>query len=81
MIELLQLGTGHGWESLRSAVEQALTLGCHDVSAILHLRLAGHLDQFAVAAVDIGDLARYERTMPVMNSYDQLLSHSAEVTA
>jgi len=81
MIELLQLGTGHGWEPLRSAVEQALTLGCHDVAAIRHLMLAGHLDRPTVMSVDIGPLARYERPMPVMTSYDQLLSHSAEVTA
>lgn len=83
MIELLQLGSGEGWSQLRCAVEQALTLGCHDVAAIRHLMLAGDLDRPRVAAVDIGALARYERPMPVMNSYDQLLRHAAaaEVTA
>jgi transposase len=81
MIELLQLGTGNGWGPLHSAIEQALALGCHDVAAIRHLMLAGRLDRPAVAAVDIGSLARYERPMPVMNSYDQLLSHATEVTA
>jgi len=81
MIELLQLGTGDSWGRLRSAVEQALALGCHDVAAIHHLMLADHLDRPAVAVVDIGSLARYERPMPVMNSYDQLLSHAVEVTA
>ena len=81
MIELLQLGTGDGWGPLRSAVEQALALGCHDIAAIRHLMLAGHLDRPTVAAVDIGSLARYEPPMPVMNSYDQLLNHAVEVTA
>ena len=83
MIELLQLGSGEGWTRLRCAVEQALTLGCHDVAAIHHLMVAGDLDRPRVAAVDIGALARYERPMPVMNSYDQLLGHAAaaEVTA
>ena len=83
MIELLQLGTGDGWSRLRSAVEQALTLGCHDVAAIRHLMLAEHFDRPLVAAIDIGALARYERPMPVMSGYDQLLSHTevAEVPA
>jgi transposase len=74
LIELLQLGTGEGWPRLRAAVEQALALGCHDVAAIRHLMVAGHLDRPAVAAIDIGSLVRYERPMPVMSSYDQLLS-------
>ena len=83
MIELLQLGTGDGWSRLRSAVEQALTLGCHDVAAIRHLMLAEHFDRPLVAAIDIGALACYERPMPVMSGYDQLLSHTelAEVPA
>jgi len=83
MIELLQLGSGEGWTPLRCAVEQALTLGCHDVAAIRHLMVAGDLDRPRIAAVDIGALARYERPMPVMNSYDQLLGHApaTEVTA
>jgi hypothetical protein len=81
MIELLQLGSGEGWTLLHGAVEQALTLGCHDVAAIRHLMVAGDLDRPRAAAVDIGALARYERPMPVMNSYDQLLNRSVEATA
>lgn len=81
MIELLRLGAGQGWLHLRAAVEQALSLGCHDVAAIRHLMLADHLDRPTIIAIDIGSLARYERPMPVMNSYDQLLSDAAEVTA
>jgi transposase len=78
LIELLQLGSGEGWSRLRAAVEQALSLGCHDVAAIRHLLLAGHLDRPTVAAIDSGTLARYERPLPVMNSYDQLLHHAVE---
>ena len=81
MIELLQLGSGEGWSRLRAAVEQALSLGCHDVAAIRHLMLAGHLDRPTVVPIDIGSLARYERPMPVMHSYDQLLGQAVEVTA
>jgi hypothetical protein len=81
MIELLQLGSGEGWSRLRAAVEQALSLGCHDVAAIRHRMIAEQFDRPAVTPIDIGSLACYERPMPVMNSYDQLLSHAVEVTA
>lgn len=74
MIELLQLGAGDAWGRLRVAVDQALLLGCHDVAAIRHLMLAGQLDRPIVEAIDLGHLARYERPMPVMSGYDQLLS-------
>jgi len=43
--------------------------------------LASHLDRPTVVPIDIGSLARYERPMPVMHSYDQLLSQAVEVTA
>jgi transposase len=74
MIELLQLGSGDAWSQLRAAVDQALLLGCHDVAAIRHLMLHGQSDRPTVEAIDIGHLARYERPMPVMSGYDQLLS-------
>jgi transposase len=74
MIELLQLGAGDAWSRLRAAVDQALLLGCHDVAAIRHLMLAGQFDRPTVEAIDLGHLARYERPMPVMSGYDQLLS-------
>jgi hypothetical protein len=74
MIELLSHGSREGWDRLRSAVEQALSLGCQDVAAIRHLLVAGRLTKPAVAAIEIGVLARYERPQPVMNNYDQLLA-------
>src|SRR5664279_6322552 len=60
MIELLSLGTSEGWDRLRAAVEQSLSLGCQDVAAIRHLLVAGRLTKNAVAPIDIGVLARYE---------------------
>jgi transposase len=73
MIELLSLGTSEGWDHLRAAVEQALALGCQDVAAIRHLLVAGRLAKPAVADIEVGVLARYERPQPVLSSYDQLL--------
>lgn len=81
MIELLQLGSGGAWPRLRAAVEQALSLGCHDVAAVRYLMQAEHQDHSAVESVDVGPLARYERPMPVMSNYDQLLSHTAGAAA
>jgi hypothetical protein len=73
MIDLLALVTAEGWDRLRAAVEQALSLGCHDVAAIQHLLLAGRLVKPSVAPIEVGLLARYERPQPVLSGYDQLL--------
>jgi hypothetical protein len=81
MIELLELGAGHGWDRLRIAVEQTLSMGCHDAAAIRHLLTAEQLNRPVIAAIEIGDLARYERPLPVMTGYDQLLSNAMEVHA
>jgi hypothetical protein len=69
MIELLELGAGHGWDRLRVAVEQTLSTGCRDDAAIRHLLTAEQLNRPAIPAIEIGDLARYERRLPVMNGY------------
>ncbi len=81
MIELLELGAGHGWDRLRVAVEQTLSMGCHDGAAIRHLLTAEQFNRPVIAAIEIGDLARYERPLPVMTGYDQLLSNAMEVHA
>jgi hypothetical protein len=57
--ELLQLGAAENWSRLHAAVEQALSLGCHDVAPIRHLMQSSHLDRPAVVPIDIGSLARY----------------------
>ena len=77
MIELLSLGAAEGWDRLRTAVEEALSLGCHDVAAIRHLLVAGRLRRPAIAAIEVGALARYERPQPVLSGYDQLLREGA----
>jgi hypothetical protein len=66
---------------LRIAVEQTLSMGCHDAAAIRHLLTAEQMNRPLIAAVAIGDLARYERPLPVMTNYDQLLSNTVEVHA
>jgi hypothetical protein len=73
MIELLRLGPQHGWEALRKGIEQALALGCTDAAAVRHLLVAGTLTHGERALPEIGLLQRYERPLPALNDYDQLL--------
>jgi hypothetical protein len=73
MIELLSLGASKGWDQLRGAVDQALSLGCQDVAAIRHLMITVQLNRPAAEAIEVGLLARYERPLPVMSGYDLLL--------
>jgi hypothetical protein len=73
MIELLQQGSKQGWERLRQAVEQALELGCTDAAAVRHLLVFGELGHAPVEGIALDGLERYERPLPVIDEYDQLL--------
>jgi hypothetical protein len=73
MIDLLKLTRQHGHNRLREAIETALATGCTDAAAVEHLFHARDLSRVPCAAIDIGSLERYQRPLPVMNEYDQLL--------
>jgi transposase len=74
MIELLQLGSRHGYDRLRTAIESALQLGCRDAAAVRHLMVSDELvHQRPVLLLDIGALTRYERPLPHVHAYDDLL--------
>jgi len=73
MIELLKLAKEVGRDRLRQAIETALETGCTDAAAVQHPLQARDLNRPACEAMDIGSLERYQRPMPVMNEYDQLL--------
>lgn len=81
MIELLTLGKAQGWERLRKTIEQALSLGCQDSAAIRHLLMCDSMSKPAVEPLDPGLLRCYERPMPVMTAYDQLLTRTVEASA
>ena len=73
MIELLKLARQHGHERLREAIETALATGCTDAAAVRHLFHARELSRVP-AKRSISDCwRRYQRPLPVMNEYDQLL--------
>jgi hypothetical protein len=73
MIELLRLGPPHGWEALRKAVEQALTLGCTDAAAVRHLLTSSELIHREQPMQELGTLERCERPLPALSDYDGLL--------
>ena len=74
MIGLLQFGSHHGYERLRLAIESALQLGCIDAAAVRHLMVSDDLaHQRPVLLLDLGALTRYERPLPHVRAYDELL--------
>jgi hypothetical protein len=77
MIELLTLGKRYGWDRLQQAVEKALGLGCTDAAAVRHLLTATELGRPRTELVELNGLERYQRPLPLMNEYDQLLSIAA----
>jgi hypothetical protein len=79
MIAVLKLDRVHGSSKLRQAIESAMDLGCHHLAAVQYLLTADQLARTVPEMVEIGLLDRYERPMPVMTGYDELLSN--EVTA
>jgi transposase len=77
MIGLLQLGRTRGQPALRTAIQAALALGCTDGAAVRHLVGAQHLERARPAALEVGQLAAFERPLPTVGDYDQLLGTGA----
>ena len=73
MIALVQLGRTHGQARLRAAIERALALGCTDGAAVRHLLTAPDLEHGRPPALAGGALAHFERALPDVAPYDQLL--------
>ncbi len=75
MIQVISLVKQYGHQRLRAAIEGAAALGCWDAAAIRHLVQAAELGRERGALIELGELARFERPLPVMAQYDRLLSH------
>lgn len=76
MIELLQLGREHGYESLSRAIETALDCGATDAGAVRYLLMALDLTAATPPRLQPEDVIRadhYARPLPEMAAYDQLL--------
>jgi hypothetical protein len=74
MVDLLKLSREFGRDRLRIAIETALETGCTDPAAVQHLIHTHELNRPPCEAMEIGFLERYQRPLPVMNEYDQLLA-------
>ncbi len=74
MIGLLRLARSHGEAPLRRAIEATVALGCRDSAAVRHLLAANQLGHRAVAPLQLGLLARFDRPQPSVRDYDQLLA-------
>jgi hypothetical protein len=73
MIELLLIGREKGYDRLKAAIDETIVLGCYDEAAVKHLLMADRLTHQIVSACDIGSLTQYERPLPQLDNYDQLL--------
>ena len=74
MVALLRMGHEFGYAKLEASVLQALELGCTDVAAIRHLLMTDELQHVVGDVIEIGSLSAYERPLPTMTEYNQLLS-------
>jgi hypothetical protein len=73
MIELLLLSRTHGAVRVRQAVEETLALGASSLSAVRYLlNVDCRPTSSEAAAVEIGELRRYDRPQPSMDVYEQL---------
>lgn len=81
MIELLKLGREVGYDRLRSGIERALEYGCTDAGAVRYFMQSSEaLDHPKVERLHVRGLEKYERPLPVMDAYDELLGqHQQEV--
>ena len=74
MIEIIRSVKQSGTPGQES-VECALSTGCSDVAAIRHLVGTSELARSRPGAIELKtELARFERPLPAMNEYDQLLN-------
>jgi hypothetical protein len=80
MISLVRVGLTEGWDRLIRAVEEALRLGVTDTAAVIHiLRMPDPEDRRRYALQLAAELAEFERPLPVMDEYDQLLGDSGVI--
>lgn len=73
MIRVLSLIKPHGHQRVRTAVEEAVSLGWADAAAIRHLVEAVDLTHARDTIVELDSLSRFERPLPVMTDCDGLL--------
>ena len=73
MVELLKLARRHGYDRLQAAATTAAELGCWDPAAVRYLMTSPGTTT-AVEPIEVGRLSCYERPLPTLTNYDQLLA-------
>jgi transposase len=81
MVAVVALGREYGHDPLRAAIARAVSLGACDVAAVRYLLTEAGLHRGPACAIDVGELARYDRPMPTLAEYDVLLSGPCAGTA
>jgi transposase len=76
MIELLQASRRFGFVKLTTAIEAAVALGSMDAAVVHYLLNEAELPQPRPSLLDVGPLSRYQRPLPDLRSYDDLLESS-----
>jgi transposase len=74
MIELLKLASREGYGRLEQAVSLALSLDCWDAAAVRYLMTSQGLEARQPDPIEVGVLSQYERPLPEVVHYDQLLA-------
>jgi transposase len=75
MIQVVGLAKQYGHVRLQESVACALSTGCSDAAAIRHLVCANELARQQPEGIALkAELARFERPLPLMSEYDQLLN-------
>jgi hypothetical protein len=74
LIGLLQAARRHRDGALQQAIETALALGCTDSAAVHHLLSTQALERTPPEVIEVGRLAQFERPMPAVTAYDDLLT-------
>jgi hypothetical protein len=72
MIELLKLASREGYGRLEQAVSLALSLECWDAAAVRYLMTSHELEARQPDPIEVG--VQYERPLPEVVHYDQLLA-------
>jgi hypothetical protein len=74
MIEIVELGKKHSYAALTEALDQAIQFECWDQAAVRLLLGGQKWEHLPFESLEVGEaLARYERPLPVVTAYDQLL--------
>lgn len=80
MISLVRVGLSAGWDRLIRAVQEALRLGVSDAAAVMHILRMPDPEERRLYALRLAEeLAQFERPLPSMEEYDQLLGDTGVI--